>query len=183
MRTSAPEFLIPGIDAFEFFTIENELFYVSNGVKKPIHKYTDVPVKVADLIEEILINNQHLFNGLALMVGNDIGQIILQFIKCRLSGNDHFSDIVNGVLTEEYVECSKRGSCIAEKCVCRFMGLTPKEIEVIKLIAAGYADKQIADILGMSEQTIPVHRKHIHYKLGTESKPQITAFALKHNIV
>ena len=181
--TTAPAFLVPGINAFEFFTINGDLFYVSNGKQKKIEHYTDIPVKVSELIEDILIKNKQLFEGLVLIAGNNIENIILQFVKCRLSGNDSYSDIINGVLTEEFIECEKRGSCIAEKCVCRFMGLTPREIEVIKLIAAGYADKQIADKLGMSEQTMPVHRKHIHSKLGTESKPQITAFALKHNII
>ena len=184
MRTNtAPEFLIPGINAIEFFVINDELFYITNGIQKKVNSYSDIPKNVSEKIEEILIKNNQMFEGLILLAGNNIDNIIFQFIKCRLSGNDHYSDIINGELTEEFIECSKRGSCIAEKSVCRFHGLTPKEIEVIKLIAAGFADKQIADQLGMSEQTIPVHRKHIHYKLKTESKPQITAFALKHNIV
>lgn len=181
--TTAPAFLVPGIDAFEFFTINEDLFYYSNGKQKRIDNYSDIPGKVSDLIEKVLLKNNQMYEGLVLIAGNNIDNIILQFVKCRLSGNDSYSDIINGILTEEYIECDKRGNCAAEKCVCRFHGLTPKEIEVIKLIAAGYADKQIADKLGMSEQTIPVHRKHIHFKLSTESKPQITAFALKHNII
>jgi len=183
MRTTAPAFLVPGCNAFEFFKIDGRLYYMSNGKQKEIITYSDIPSKVCDIVEESLIKNKHLMKGLMLIAGNNLENIILQFIKCRLSGNDAYSDVINGVLTEEFIDCEKRGNCIAEKCVCRFHNLTPKEIEVIKLIAAGYADKQIADILGMSEQTIPVHRKHIHEKLGTESKPQIVAFAFNHNII
>jgi FixJ family two-component response regulator len=51
----------------------------------------------------------------------------------------------------------------------RFASLTPREIEVLELVAAGLLNKQIADKLGTSELTIKTHRAHVMEKTGAES--------------
>ena len=108
--------------------------------------------------------------------------VFFQYIVYRFSGNDYFTDIENNIINFEFSECEKRGSCPAEKCICRFNDLTPREIEIVKLIAQGYCDKEIAYILNISTYTMPVHKRNIHHKLETLSKPQIATWAVKHNI-
>jgi FixJ family two-component response regulator len=51
----------------------------------------------------------------------------------------------------------------------RFASLTPREIEVLKLVVAGMLNKQIADELGASELTIKTHRAHVMEKTGATS--------------
>jgi FixJ family two-component response regulator len=51
----------------------------------------------------------------------------------------------------------------------RFASLTPRETEVLDLVAAGLLNKQIADKLGTSELTIKTHRAHVMEKTGAES--------------
>ena len=52
----------------------------------------------------------------------------------------------------------------------KYLDLTPTEIEVIYLIRFGSESKEIADIMGLSPQTIYNYRKNIRKKLGIENK-------------
>ena len=47
--------------------------------------------------------------------------------------------------------------------------LTPRELEIIQLIAAEYSNKDIATHLGISVGTVESHRKNIFYKLNTKN--------------
>jgi FixJ family two-component response regulator len=51
----------------------------------------------------------------------------------------------------------------------RFDALTPRETEVLNLVAAGLLNKQIADELGMSELTVKTHRAHVMEKTKADS--------------
>jgi DNA-binding NarL/FixJ family response regulator len=57
--------------------------------------------------------------------------------------------------------------------------LTPREREVLQLLAEGYMTKEISDMLGLSSKTISTHRVHIKEKLGTRSVALLTKFALR----
>jgi DNA-binding CsgD family transcriptional regulator len=57
--------------------------------------------------------------------------------------------------------------------------LTPREAEVLALIADGLSNKEIADRLFLSARTVERHITHIHAKLGTRSKAEATAWALR----
>jgi DNA-binding NarL/FixJ family response regulator len=56
--------------------------------------------------------------------------------------------------------------------------LTKREIEVVKLICAGFSNKIIAEKLFVSEYTVKDHLKHIMEKLGANSRNQIIATLL-----
>jgi DNA-binding CsgD family transcriptional regulator len=56
--------------------------------------------------------------------------------------------------------------------------LTKREIEVVKLICAGFSNKIIADKLFVSEYTVKDHLKHIMEKVGANSRNQIIATLL-----
>lgn len=59
--------------------------------------------------------------------------------------------------------------------------LTPREREVLKLIAQGKTSKQIANALNLSVFTVSNHRKHICKKYNIHSTAQLVAFAVKHS--
>lgn len=58
--------------------------------------------------------------------------------------------------------------------------LTPREQEVLRIIARGRTTKQIAQELGLSTATVGNHRKHICQKLGLHSTAELVAFAVTH---
>jgi DNA-binding NarL/FixJ family response regulator len=61
--------------------------------------------------------------------------------------------------------------------------LTPREIQVIELVAAGKRNKEIAAILGISEETVQVHLKNIFAKLKVSERTAAVNVALRRGIV
>ena len=58
-------------------------------------------------------------------------------------------------------------------------GLTPKETEVLKLLALGHTNAEIAARTGSSLRTIETHRAHIHQKLDRHTRAELVRFALE----
>ena len=61
-------------------------------------------------------------------------------------------------------------------------GLTDREIEVLRLVAAGDSNRQIADALVISEHTVARHLQNIFAKLGVSSRTAAGAFAFEHDL-
>jgi DNA-binding NarL/FixJ family response regulator len=61
--------------------------------------------------------------------------------------------------------------------------LTSREIDVVRLIAGGHANKLIADQLGITEDTVKGHVKNILSKLGASDRTHAVAIALKRGII
>ncbi|HEY6507316.1 MAG TPA: response regulator transcription factor [Vicinamibacterales bacterium] len=61
--------------------------------------------------------------------------------------------------------------------------LTPREVEVVRLIAEGMRNKEIAVTLGISEQTAKVHVKNILAKLGVSDRAAVIPVALRRGII
>jgi DNA-binding NarL/FixJ family response regulator len=61
--------------------------------------------------------------------------------------------------------------------------LTPAEVSVLKLIAAGNANKQIADQLSVTEETVKSRVKNILSKLGAQDRTQAAVIGLKRGII
>ncbi len=61
--------------------------------------------------------------------------------------------------------------------------LTPREIEVLTLVADGYTSQEIAEHLILSIKTVQVHRTHITEKLGLHTIAHLVRFALRHRLV
>jgi DNA-binding NarL/FixJ family response regulator len=61
--------------------------------------------------------------------------------------------------------------------------LTSREVEVMRLVAAGRRDKEIAIALGISSQTVRVHVKNIYAKLGVSDRTEAMSVAIRRGIV
>lgn len=62
------------------------------------------------------------------------------------------------------------------------LGLTPREIEVLRLLADGRTDREIADALSISERTAGNHVQHAMQKIGVESRTADAVFAVRHHL-
>jgi DNA-binding CsgD family transcriptional regulator len=62
-------------------------------------------------------------------------------------------------------------------------GLTPREIEVLRLVATGARNRDIADSLVISDRTVARHVSNMFSKLGVSSRAAATAFAYEHDLV
>ena len=60
--------------------------------------------------------------------------------------------------------------------------LTPRELEVLKLVAAGLSNKEIADKLVLSNATVKTHINRIFYKTGARDRAQAVRYAYEHRL-
>lgn len=61
--------------------------------------------------------------------------------------------------------------------------LSERELEILRLIALGHTNPEIAEQLHLSIRTIEAHRSHIHQKLTLSSRAELVRFALEHRLI
>jgi HD-GYP domain-containing protein (c-di-GMP phosphodiesterase class II) len=63
------------------------------------------------------------------------------------------------------------------------MGLTNREVEVLRLLVRGLSNKEVADQLVISRKTAGSHVEHIYSKIGVSNRAQASLFAIKHGLM
>jgi two-component system response regulator NreC len=61
--------------------------------------------------------------------------------------------------------------------------LSPRETDVLKLMALGHTNREIGEQLSLSVRTVETHRAHIQQKLGLSSRPELTRYALANRLI
>jgi two-component system, NarL family, response regulator NreC len=61
--------------------------------------------------------------------------------------------------------------------------LTERELDVLRLIALGHTNAEIAEQLFLSTRTVETHRAHIQRKLGRNTRAELVRYALEHNLM
>lgn len=61
--------------------------------------------------------------------------------------------------------------------------LSPRETEVLRLMALGHTNREIGEQLSLSVRTVETHRAHIQQKLGLSSRPELTRYALANGLI
>jgi RNA polymerase sigma factor (sigma-70 family) len=61
--------------------------------------------------------------------------------------------------------------------------LTPREMEILKLVAAGRTNQEIADQLVLSIKTVQAHRANVMDKLGLHDITHLVRFAIYHKLI
>ena len=80
-------------------------------------------------------------------------------------------------LIREYLDAAREGSSDRED------PLTPREREVVKLIAESYTSREIANELVISEKTVERHRANILEKLGFRDRVALTRYAIRRGLI
>jgi HD-GYP domain-containing protein (c-di-GMP phosphodiesterase class II) len=62
-------------------------------------------------------------------------------------------------------------------------GLSEREVEVLRLLARGLSNRQMAPILSISEKTVSHHIQHIYDKIDVSTRAAATLFAMRHNLI
>lgn len=80
-------------------------------------------------------------------------------------------------LMREYLQRVADGEPVRED------SLTPREREVVKLVAEAYTSEQIAELLIISPKTVERHRENVLGKLGLRDRVELTRYAIRHGLV
>ena len=169
----------------EFFLYKGILMILEGGVTSP---FSEITIDSACLLMNALEESPAAMQALDEMGIHEPVERLEQFARCRFADCNSVPDLTpDGIAQAEYFECEKRGKCKYEGKLCITLSgpngkITPRELEIIKLIAAGLLDKEIAKKLFRSVYTIQTHRRNIEAKIGGGTKMDIVRFAYENNI-
>ena len=89
-------------------------------------------------------------------------------------------------LIEDFVRRSSRGrgrKADAGASSSQYDGLTPREVQVLRLIAQGYSNVQVGEALVISVKTVETHRARIVEKLGLHSRVELVRYAMSKGLL
>jgi len=109
----------------------------------------------------------------------DVGEI-LDAVRETYEGNKFFCGQILETIQRASIDVNDMDF---EGFSCEPISLSDREIQIIKLIASGLTNTQIADELFLSNHTINTHRKNILAKLGVKNTAGIVIYAVKTNLV
>lgn len=97
--------------------------------------------------------------------------------------NALFTEYILEQLADETFAQSLRAQLRSPETLLQTHGLSPREIQVLQLVAGGLSDAQVAAQLVLSPRTISTHLQSIYSKLGVNSRAAATRFAVENGIV
>jgi DNA-binding NarL/FixJ family response regulator len=113
-------------------------------------------------------------SGYVLKSGADTD--IVDAVRAAMRGDSYLYPSAVTAIVRDYVERGGRGEE-------EFDVLTPRELEVLKLIAEANTNKQIADALFISIKTVERHRQNILDKLGMRDRVELTRYAIRRGLI
>jgi DNA-binding NarL/FixJ family response regulator len=113
-------------------------------------------------------------SGYVLKSGADTD--IVDAVRAAMRGDSYLYPSAVAALVRDYVERGGRGEE-------QFDVLTPRELEVLKLIAEAHTSKEIAKLLFISIKTVERHRQNILDKLGMSDRVELTRYAIRRGLI
>ena len=113
-------------------------------------------------------------SGYVLKSGADTD--IVDAVRAAMRGDSYLYPSAVTAMVRDYVERGGRGEE-------QFDVLTPRELEVLKLIAEAHTSKEIAKELWISIKTVERHRQNILDKLGMRDRVELTRYAIRRGLI
>lgn len=101
---------------------------------------------------------------------------LVQAIRAVMKGETFLSPKVQDVLVRSYLDTSKPAASPAVQ------SLSPREREIMQLVAEGKSTKEIARLLRLSSKTVDGHRRQIMLKLHFDSVADLTRYAIREGV-
>ena len=98
-------------------------------------------------------------------------------VRAAMRGEPFLYAGAERALVRDYVQAARAGEALPED------PLTPREQQIVKLIAESNTNRQIAEVLTISEKTVETHRANILLKLGMRDRVELTRYAIRRGLV
>ena len=108
---------------------------------------------------------------------------IMDAVKATAKGEKFFCTRVLDYLLEKSFPSEAARAIAKEEVSCQPTPLSPREIEIVQLIASGLIAKEIASKLNLSTHTVYTHRKNIMKKLKLNSASELVLYAVNMGLV
>ena len=103
---------------------------------------------------------------------------LIEAVRAVARGKSFFSPAVSKVLLDDYMRKLKH-SGVEDA----YDLLTPREREILQLVAEGKSNKEVANLLNLSVYTVETHRSNIMQKLNLKGVPELTLYAVRKGII
>lgn len=168
----------------EFFSQDGELFSIQDGTR---YQFPHMPVKHLDFLEQVYLDDTTGQKTVEHLIPTNRVKV---YSICRFGGCNSTPDatsVGDCMDNAEYFDCGIRGNCPHEGKRCKEIVaergvISPRQLEIMKLVAEGLFNKEIADRLQISENTVANHLANIFDKLGDRSRVVITSFIKERGI-
>lgn len=105
---------------------------------------------------------------------------LIEAIEQVYGGSEYFSKEVSGIILKSYLRQIKNPERVDEY---EDKKLTPREMEILRMVAQGYSNQLIADKLFISVRTVESHKNHIMQKLELTTTVDLVKYAIKNGII
>jgi DNA-binding NarL/FixJ family response regulator len=127
-------------------------------------------------------NEEYLFEALAAgaagyVLKTAVDRDLVDACRAAMRGEPFLYPGAVRALIREHLERARRGE------PARTDPLTPREQEIVKLIAEAHTNEQIAEMLVISKKTVERHRANILEKLGMRDRVELTRYAMRRGLI
>jgi DNA-binding NarL/FixJ family response regulator len=134
------------------------------------------------LILSVHDNEQYFFEALragasGYVLKSAANRDLIEACRAAMRGEPFLYPKAIVALVREYLEQARRGEAAP------IDPLTPRELQVVKLIAEGYTSDEIAMDLVISRKTVDHHRANVLAKLGMRSVAELTRYAIRRGLI
>jgi len=126
---------------------------------------------------ESLVHQLFLAGARAFVLKSEGADTLIPAIKALCEGQPYFGARVSRIVFEQYLRASTQPEQFSPD------GLTPREREIVQLLAEGSSNKEVASTLGISAKTAETHRAAVMKKLGFKSFSELVRYAVRNHIV
>jgi DNA-binding NarL/FixJ family response regulator len=103
---------------------------------------------------------------------------LIAAIRAVIEGKAFFSPAISRLMADDYVrQLQERGAHDSYEL------LTPREREILQLLAEGKSNKDVASLLNLSPYTVETHRANIMQKLNLHSTPELVLYAVRKGMI
>jgi two-component system response regulator NreC len=110
------------------------------------------------------------------VVKNATPEELLEAVHTVAAGGTYIHPKVAQALTKQMVEGGRTDLAALQQ-------LSPRELEILQLLAKGYTNREISEQVFLSVKTVEAHRAKIYSKLGFKSRADLVQFALAHKLL
>ena len=174
IESNSADILILDINMPEYDGIEVLKFFKQKKITQKViilSSYDDVK-----LVQEMINLGANGF-----LSKSSAGLHIIEAINAVYHGDQYFSDTIKNNLIKLYTGENVTSGKRPESTILN--SLTPRELEVLKLITDEYSSPEIAEILNISQSTVDTYRKSLLKKTNVKNSIGLAMYAVKNNII
>jgi DNA-binding NarL/FixJ family response regulator len=127
-------------------------------------------------------NEQYLFEAIRVgasgyVLKSAVDRDLVEACRAAMRGEPFLYPGAVRALMREYLDRARSGEAVSGQM------LTPREEEIVKLIAEAHTNDEIAEMLVISKKTVERHRANILEKLGMRDRVELTRYAIRRGLV